>query len=108
MTSRTHYEAAVGRAAIKTQKAKDSLRSFLVRKALEQLDYRSDPNFAAPRTLKPVDLIRASTFDLGAIAANFGRGDLHDALLEAEVELARAIDALENAEKTETFTEEGS
>ena len=105
MTSRTNYEAAIGRAALKTQKAKDALRSFLVRKALEQTDHTVDPLFASPRTLKPVDLIRASTFDLGVIAERFGRGDLHSDVIGAEVELARAIDDLENAEKLGPFTE---
>jgi hypothetical protein len=88
-------EAAVGRAARDAQRAKDSLRSFLIQKVLAT---DAKPAGEDAKALRAVDLIRANTMQLGDLAERFGRGDLAEAVVDAETEFAKALDTLQAAE----------
>ena len=88
-------EAALGRAARRVQQSKDAMRSFLIQKLLMS---DAKPTGEDAMALRAVDLIRASTMQLGVLAERFGRGELAEAVVDAEIECAKALDVLQEAE----------
>jgi hypothetical protein len=88
-------EAALGRAARRVRQTKDAMRSFLIQKLLAS---DAKPTGEDAMVLRAVDLIRASTMQLGVLAERFGRGDLAQAVVDAEIEFAKALDTLQEAE----------